>query len=142
MTLRQRLLNGIRSCSHGLVLALVLAPLTGCGDARRAPEPPEPLPGHPIVVYPIELWDEGIEGESIVMVHVLADGGVDSVFVATPSSYAAFDSAAVNGARAMRFRPGRSHGRRVAAWVRLPVRFGRDTIPAAPTVRDTTAGRP
>jgi len=120
---------------------LMLAPLTGCGDAGRAPEPPDPLPGQPIVAYPIELWDEGIEGETIVMVHVLSDGGVDSVFVAIPSSHAAFDSAAVNGARAMRFRPGRSRGRRVEAWVRLPIRFGRDTVDAAPAIRDTTAGQ-
>ncbi len=114
---------------------LVLACVGGCGGAADAPQPPEPLPGQPVVVYPIELWDAGIEGETVVMVHVTDEGTVDSAFVATSSGHAAFDSAAVRGALAMRYQPAHHRGRRADAWVRLPVRFARDTLAADDAVR-------
>ena len=74
-------------------------------------------------VYPEELWDENVEGQAIVMVHVTAEGGVDSVYVRSTSGYEEMDSAAVSGARELRFEPGRRGADPVDVWVRLPVRF-------------------
>ena len=81
-------------------------------------------------VYPEELWDEGIESQAVVMVHVTAEGTVDSVYVRTTSGYEAMDTAALRGARELRFEPGRRGEETVDVWVRLPVRFSR-TPPAA-----------
>lgn len=102
---------------------------TGSADSMAAaPAPgsvPMALPGESPFVYPMELWDAEVEGETIVMVHVSEAGAVDSVYVLEPSGEAAFDSAAVAGAYEMKFTPARRDDRRVAMWARLPVRFNR-----------------
>lgn len=84
---------------------------------------PAPLTLDPPFRYPIELWDAGVEGETLLMVHVTETGAVDSVYVLVSSGQAAFDSAAIAGARTLAFAPGRRDGRRIATWARLPVRF-------------------
>ena len=84
---------------------------------------PRPIIAEPPFQYPLELWDRQVEGESVVMVHVTAGGAVDSAYVLRSSGEAAFDSAAVVGARTITFRPGRRASEAVDAWVRLPVRF-------------------
>lgn len=76
--------------------------------------------------YPVALWDTGVEGETVVMVHVTDVGAVDSVYVVERSGHAAFDSTAVAGAYELKFAPGRRGDQRVAMWVRLPVRFSMD----------------
>ena len=81
-------------------------------------------------VYPERMWDEGVEGQAVVMVHVTTEGAVDSVYVRNTSGHEALDSAAVQGARTLRFQPGRRGEDPVDVWVRLPVRFSK-TPPAA-----------
>jgi TonB family protein len=106
------------------LLGLVALPLAGCG----ADEPivhPVPLAQDSPFEFPVELWDQGIEGETLVMVHVTEVGEVDSSFVARSSGYAEFDSAAVAGARKLRFSPGRKGERRVGMWARIPVKFAK-----------------
>lgn len=113
-----------------MIVALGIAVL-GVGGAvwmaGNTPPPvvvqPEPLTTDLPVQYPLELWDTGVEGESVVMAHVTAAGAVDSAYVLRSSGQAAFDSAAIAGAMASRFSPGRRDDQAVAAWVRLPVRF-------------------
>lgn len=78
-------------------------------------------------VYPVELWDHKISGQTILLLRISELGAVDSVLISTPSGYDEFDSAAVQGARILRFTPGRQGERRVAMWTKLPVRFARDT---------------
>ncbi len=89
-------------------------------------------------VYPEELWDEGVESQAVVMVHVTADGAVDSVYVRTTSGYEAMDTAAARGARELRFEPGRRGEDPVDVWVRLPVRFSR----TPPEAGDAAAATP
>lgn len=88
------------------------------------------MPGASPFAYPVELWDRGIEGESMLMVHVTERGAVDSAYVLTSSGFAEFDSAAVNGAHALQFTPARRGDERIAMWTRLPVRFSMDTLAA------------
>jgi TonB family protein len=104
------------------VVVLSLA-LVGCGGEEEVRAPRAvPADSSPFE-YPVSLWDRGVEGEVAVMVHVTAEGTVDSVFVLETSGEAVLDSAAVAGAYGLEFMPGRRGDRRSAMWVRVPVRF-------------------
>lgn len=107
----------------GVLAVVVLA--VGCEEPEVEVVETQP---HSVTVespfgYPVALWNTGVEGETVVMVHVTDDGAVDSVYVAERSGHAAFDSTAVAGAYELKFAPGRRGDRRVAMWVRVPVRF-------------------
>ena len=73
--------------------------------------------------YPEELWDAGVEGETTLKLYIDATGRVDSAQVAKGSGYAAFDSAALAGSRALRFQPATEDGEAVGKWFLLPVKF-------------------
>jgi TonB family protein len=110
-------------------VVVVLAAAT-C-DAPRGPvEQPTPMPGPSPFVYPVELWDQRIQGESLLIVHITELGAVDSAYVIASSGFSEFDSAAVRGAHRLRFSPGKQDQRRVPMWTRLPVRFSIDTLEA------------
>lgn len=106
---------------------LVLGPVSCGGDGPI--ERPSPLSSDMTIEYPLSLWDQGIEGECVLKVRVNDLGFVDSVLVLTSSGYPAFDSAAIEGARAVRFRPARRSGKRIDVWARVPVRFSRKPKP-------------
>ena len=86
---------------------------------------PVPMYGNVPIEYPLEMWDEGVEGETVVRVRVNETGGVDSVEVVESSGHPQLDSAAVAGARELRFQPGRREGQRVEVWATVPVQFSR-----------------
>lgn len=89
---------------------------------------PVPMPDASPFVYPLQLWDRGVAGETLLMLHITERGQVDSVRVVMSSGEAAFDSAAVLGAPKLRFVPGRRGERPIAMWTRVPVRFQIDSI--------------
>ena len=104
-----------------LSISVVLA---GCGGDGEI-EQPVPLYGQVPIEYPVELWDEGVEGKTVVRVRVTSTGAVDSVEVFETSGHPRLDSAAVLGARDLRFQPGRRDGKRVDVWATVPVEFSR-----------------
>lgn len=107
------------------LLCVVLA--TACQRRGLPVRDPAPLTDMSTVFrYPIDEWDNGKEGQTLLMVHVTEQGGVDSSFVAKSSGYTAFDSAAIADVQRVRFAPGRRGEKRIAMWVRLPVRFSRN----------------
>ena len=108
----------IRFVIPALIPALVLA---GCGEPP--PETPPRQLSESAFHYPEELWDAGIEGETILEIHVSERGAVDSARVDRTSGYAAFDSAAVEGARILQFEPARRGDDSLAVRVLLPVQF-------------------
>lgn len=114
---------------RALVAMIVAVPAAACMSDEPL-ERPTPLSGSPFR-YPVELWDAGVEGETVLMVHVTALGEVDSAYVHRSSGHRRFDSAAVEGAYELRFTPGRRGDERVAMWAKLPVRFSRDDSSAA-----------
>jgi TonB family protein len=118
-------IQGAARGARGPVAVLVVAMVagTGCAPDEVAIEEPVLIENDTPFRYPIDLWDEGAEGETVVMVHVTNTGGVDSVYVIESSGHTAFDSAAVAGARQLRFVPARRDDRRVARWTRVPVIF-------------------
>ena len=103
-----------------LVGALLL--LAGCGQGADL-EQPTPLYGEAPIDYPIGLWDEGVEGTTLLRLRVSDTGEVDSVEVVETSGHSGLDSAAMAGARELRFQPGRRNGKRIRMWASLPVHF-------------------
>src|SRR5690606_20096797 len=99
--------------------------VAGCAGDEPLQQP-SPLSTTSPFEYPIELWDRGIEGETVVLIHITAMGEVDSATVYRSSGYPQFDSVAVAGAYRRRFTPGRRGDKRVRTWARLPVRFTKD----------------
>ena len=116
------------------MLLLLLTVIVAC---RGAPEPvtePRQLGESPFQ-YPEELWDAGVQGKTTLRVFISAEGRVDSARVEGPSGHEAFDSAALAGARQLRFQPATQGGEPVAVWRSLPVEF--NLGPAA----DSAAGQ-
>ncbi len=111
-----------------LVCALLVA---GCAD-RDEVSTPLPVGGPETAEYPLDLWDRGVEGETLIRLKVERTGEVDSVEVAETSGHAAFDSAAVRWGREARFSPAVRGADTVAVWARVPVRFQRNDVPPEP----------
>ena len=107
--------------AQGGVTAALLMGLA-CGGEGEI-EQPTPLYGAVPIDYPIQLWDQDMEGQTMLRVRVSDTGTVDSVEVVGSSGYEAFDSAAVAGARDLRFSPARRDGERIEVWTTVPARF-------------------
>jgi TonB family protein len=124
------------------LLAAVLAAVfsTACG-ADREIEQPTPISGEVPIEYPLHMWDQDMEGETILRVRVDDLGGVDSVEVLESSGYPSFDSAAVAGARELRFLPARRDGRRITVWAEVPVHFSKRPQPDTLGVGGSPGGR-
>jgi TonB family protein len=110
----------------GATAAMLL--LGGCGGEGQIQQP-APLYGEVPIEYPLQLWDQDREGETLLRVRVTDTGTVDSIEVLQSSGYAAFDSAAVAGARKMRFNPARRNGKRIEVWAKVPVHFSKRPRP-------------
>lgn len=110
------------------VCALLAGGMSGCSGDQEI-ESPSPLGASIPIDYPLDLWDEGIEGSSMLKVRVTDLGNVDSVVVLESSGYDAFDSSAVRGARTLRFSPARQGDKRIEVWAHVPVHFSRKPPP-------------
>ncbi len=111
-----------------LVVAVIAGALVGCGVEGEI-EQPAPLYGQLPIDYPIQLWDQDMEGQTLLRVRVSDTGGVREVEVLESSGHPAFDSAAVAGARDLRFRPARQDGKRIEVWAKVPVHFSKKPRP-------------
>ncbi len=118
----------------GMASVLTCALIAGCGGEGEI-EQPSPLYGDMPINYPLQLWDQDMEGETLLRVRVNDTGGVDEVEVLESSGHPGFDSAAVAGARELRFRPARRNGKRIEVWAKVPVHFSKRPRP------DTIGGR-
>jgi TonB family protein len=115
-----------------LALALPAAWACGSGDANAGRTPPPPAEEPPValnadipIAYPPGLYDRNVDGEVILRLFVDTAGKLvpESTRVAESSGYAAFDSAAVAGARDLKFAPAKRHGLPVATAFVQPVEF-------------------
>jgi periplasmic protein TonB len=111
----------------GVALAAVAALVACRGEGEI--EQPTPLFAEVPIEYPLHMWDQDMEGETLLRVRVSAVGSVDSVEVLHSSGHASFDSAAVAGARNLRFTPARRGGERIAVWAEVPVYFSKRPRP-------------
>lgn len=119
-----------------LVTPLVIAaachrsPAKGSGaattpTASTADSPPVAVNPVSPVEYPPALLAQRIEGRVLLHLYVDSTGAVmpDSNFVAESSGYPALDSAALAGARGLRFSPALHRGRPVALSFIQPILF-------------------
>lgn len=97
--------------------------LSACAGEDELEQPVPLFDVENAVEYPLELWDEGVEGSTLLRIRVTDGGDVDSVEVAESSGHSGLDSAAVEGVRELRFQPGRKNGERTRMWATLPVEF-------------------
>ena len=136
--------------TRGLIPFLALVALLGCdrkddGTVRLmdhntppavSPAEDPPVATNPVspVRYPPALLQQGIEGSVLLRLYVDSAGVVipDSTRLAESSGYPALDSAALAGARELRFSPALLQGRPVAAPFLQPVHF------RSPRSRSTT----
>ena len=123
-----RLTEGRRTPGTLALCALLAGSISAC-SADQEIESPSPLSASVPIDYPLDLWDQGIEGSSILKVRVTDLGAVDSVVVMESSGYAAFDSSAVRGARTLRFSPARQGDKRIEVWAHVPVHFSKKPRP-------------
>ena len=99
------------------------------GADARAPEyePPVALDAVSAVEYPVELFDQGIEGTVLLQLYLRDDGTIvpDSTRIAEGSGNASLDSAALAGVARMTFAPARRMGIPVETAFLQPVHFRR-----------------
>ncbi|MCH7891318.1 MAG: energy transducer TonB [Gemmatimonadetes bacterium] len=115
--------------SGSLALCALLAGSASACSSDQEIESPSPLSASVPIEYPLDLWDQGIEGSSMLKVRVTDLGDVDSVVIMESSGYAAFDSSAVRGARTLRFSPARQGDKRIEVWAHVPVHFSKKPRP-------------
>jgi TonB family protein len=125
----------------GIPAALALAAaLGGCGERSvgtvalgdhqpavesTADQPPVAINPVTPMTYPPALLEQGIEGRVLLRLFVDARGQLipDSTRLAESSGYPALDSAAMGGAKELRFSPALRNGRAIAAPFLQPVHF-------------------
>ena len=73
--------------------------------------------------YPSTARRLGVEGTTLLRVHVAADGRVTDVQVDQSAGHPDLDRAAAEAVRRWRFEPGRRGNEPIGMWVRLPVQF-------------------
>jgi TonB family protein len=114
--------------------ALALLGVAGCEGAREVWEKvvrrdtlelPVLLTSELPFRYPASLFFQRIEGDVTLKLYIDSTGRVvaESTAVVQHSGYPAFDTAAVEGAAQLLFRPARRGDRRVGLTVLFPVKF-------------------
>jgi len=73
--------------------------------------------------YPASARRLGVQGTTLLKVHVLVDGAVGEVVVQESAGHIDLDQAAADAVRRWRFDPARRGNEPVAMWVLLPVEF-------------------
>jgi protein TonB len=73
--------------------------------------------------YPSSARRLGIQGTTMLRVHVLDDGRVGEIIVDQSAGHADMDQVAADAVRRWRFEPARRGEEKVAMWVRIPVEF-------------------
>lgn len=128
-------MNGARNWG-GLGLCALAALQAGCsetmrpvlgglavGDQGSAFHMPTLLNEQLPFEYPRDAWASRIGGETVLRIRISTAGAVDSVAVQKTSGHRSLDSAAVVGARELRYEPARQGERPVPVWATLPVRY-------------------
>lgn len=115
--------------SSGTTIALpASAPIVAAKPPAAAPEgvtrTARPQGGYQVrPAYPSAPRRLGIQGTTMLRVHVLADGRIGDLLVEHSAGHPDLDQAAMEAVRRWRFEPARRGADAVAMWVLLPVEF-------------------
>ena len=104
------------------------APVVAAKPATTAPDSvtriARPQGGYQVrPAYPSAPRRLGIQGTTMLRVHILADGRIGDVRVEHSAGHPDLDQAAMDAVRRWRFEPARRGADAVAMWVLLPVEF-------------------
>jgi protein TonB len=148
MTIRQ-----LRCALTPLMIALAASACVNDSDTKKMAEVfagtggrPDELP---VVLndtlpfrYPAALYAQRIQGNTTLRIFIDANGNIvpDSTSVAEPSGQPALDSAAVVGARSLRFVPAKKGGQGMPISILFPVYWRHPQAPPLPG--DTILKRP
>jgi TonB family protein len=78
---------------------------------------------NPKPLYPQEARKKGYEGEVLLKVEVLANGGVGRVEVKKSSSYEILDRSALTAVKEWKFIPANQGNGSIPCWVNIPIKF-------------------
>ena len=118
------------------------------GATSQAPPPeseaPVALKPEVPIAYPPALFEQKVEGDVTLRLFVDSTGKLvpESTRVAETSGYPALDSAALSGAKALRFAPAKRHGVAVATEFLQPVEFRQVGTTRTGTVTVPPAAQP
>ena len=125
----------MRTLSVGLVIALGVGACRGSetGGTAQLPQPgadrrdqtPIAVNADPPVQYPVDLFEQGVEGTVVLRLFVDSTGAVvpDSTSIKEPSGHAALDSAALAAVPSLRFAPALRDGVPVSTAFEQPIIF-------------------
>ncbi|MGH7713885.1 MAG: energy transducer TonB [Gemmatimonadaceae bacterium] len=127
------------------MLGSLLLVLAACGPvaARNVADSLPQLASEAVPFrYPLAMYEQRIEGDVTLRLHIDTSGAVvpESLRVFEGSGFQSLDSAALEGARQLQFRPARLGRRPVPLTVLFPVKFRVPAGARAPT--DTNARIP
>jgi TonB family protein len=119
------LVAALGACKDRSVGTVALGDHQPAAVESTADQPPVAINPVTPMTYPPALLEQGIEGRVLLRLFVDARGKLipDSTRLAESSGYPALDSAALSGARELRFSPALRNGRAVAAPFLQPVHF-------------------
>lgn len=131
-----------------LAIAALIVPLAGCvgdqdtknmaavfsGSGARPDELPVMLNKQPPFRYPTAAYAQKIQGNTTLRIFIDANGNLvaDSTQIAESSGNASLDSAAVVGARELRFVPAKRNGQGEAISILFPVYWRHPDAPPLP----------
>jgi protein TonB len=108
----------------------------GAGQAAVASRTPDSGPSSPIVraarprggyqvrpIYPESARRAGIQGTTLLRIHIEADGHVSDVSVQRSAGHQSLDEAAADAVRRWRFEPALNSAGPVSMWAVVPVQF-------------------
>ncbi len=94
-------------------------------EVERGFESPIAINAESPILYPVDLYDQEVEGSVTLRLFITADGNIvpESTTVAESSGYPELDSAAVEGVVRLTFSPARDNGTPVATLFLQPIHF-------------------
>ena len=108
----------------------------GAGRSAVASRTPDSAPGGPVVraarpkggyqvrpVYPESARRAGIQGTTLLRIHIEVDGHVSDISVQRSAGHQALDEAAADAVRRWRFEPALNSAGPVSMWAVIPVEF-------------------
>ncbi|HKJ68317.1 MAG TPA: energy transducer TonB [bacterium] len=126
------MLNYIKNYHPNQRYAIVLlSALVGLFTVACQPKPnaaPKLIKDSVQLKYPIQAYDENIEGKVLLRIYIDEEGMVQYAKIYRSSGYDILDSAAIEVAESARFRPGRVNGEIQGMWLTWPLVYSFDRI--------------